>query len=169
MSPNECGSLGRDGPLADGHRHREDGLDGLSPARRAEIAAAEVLTAARALAMIPEAANPMAERLPRPSPLKVLVERIHVSGRRTVVLATGDPMCFGIGTTLGARCRSPRCGCTRPRRHSLVSARMGWPLDRTRLITLHGRPLPPRPAPPARRSAVLLSADAETREKWPHI
>ena len=147
----------------------EDGLDGLSPARRAEIAAAEVLIGgARHLAMIPEAANPMAERLPWPSPLKVLVERIHgYRGRRTVVLATGDPMCFGIGTTLGREVPLAEMRLhPAPSAHSLVSARMGWPLDRTRLITLHGRPLSLLALhlqPGAR--LVLLSADAETPGK----
>jgi precorrin-6Y C5,15-methyltransferase (decarboxylating) len=52
----------------------------------------------RHLAMVP--ANG-AERLAWPSPLSALVERIPaMRGRRVCVLATGDPMLFGTGSTL---------------------------------------------------------------------
>jgi precorrin-6B C5,15-methyltransferase / cobalt-precorrin-6B C5,C15-methyltransferase len=76
-------------------------------------------------------------------PLSDLVERIAKHrGRRVVVLATGDPMWFGIGVTLAKHVPAaemliiPQAGA-----FSLAAARLGWPLDAVECLTLHGRPL----------------------------
>jgi precorrin-6Y C5,15-methyltransferase (decarboxylating) len=63
-------------------------------------------------------------------------------GRRVVVLATGDPMAYGIGSTL-ARHFTPEdmAIVPAPGAFSLAAARMAWPLDRCVCLTLHGRPL----------------------------
>jgi precorrin-6Y C5,15-methyltransferase (decarboxylating) len=59
-----------------------------------------------------------------------------------VVLATGDPMHFGIGVTL-----AKRVPIDEMRVHpgvsafSLAAARMGWPLAGVECVTLHGRPV----------------------------
>ena len=80
----------------------EDGVAGLSPAARAVIERAEfVVGGPRHLAMIP--ASP-AERLPWAAPLTATLPAIEARrGRRVVVLASGDPMWFGIGATLTSR------------------------------------------------------------------
>ncbi|MGQ7793344.1 precorrin-6y C5,15-methyltransferase (decarboxylating) subunit CbiE [Faunimonas sp. B44] len=119
----------------------EDGLAGLSPAARQLVDDAEILVGGeRHLAMVPPDGR---ERIAWPSPLSVLVERIGtLRGRRITVLATGDPMHFGIGTTLARHVPADEMivipGLSA---FSLAAARLAWPLDRTAMLTLHGRPL----------------------------
>ena len=78
----------------------EDGLDVLPAVARNLIDNAEVLIGGdRHLAMIP--GNHPAERHRWESPLRKTVARLEtMRGRRVVVLATGDPMSYGIGVTL---------------------------------------------------------------------
>ena len=77
----------------------EDGLEGLNPAARSLVDDAEVLVGgARHLEL---AGSSAAERLIWESPLKKTVERLEgLRGRRVCVLASGDPMAYGIGVTL---------------------------------------------------------------------
>jgi len=74
----------------------EGGLDGLSRQARTLIDGAALLIGGeRHLALVPEGG---AERRPWPTPLSRAVEEILAwRGRPVVVLATGDPMWFGIG------------------------------------------------------------------------
>ena len=80
----------------------EDGLAGLTPAARALVDAAEVLIGGeRHLAMLPDDGR---ERYAWPSPLSALVEDIlNRRGQAVCVLATGDPLAYGIGATLVKR------------------------------------------------------------------
>lgn len=120
----------------------EDGLDGVAPAARSLVDAAELIVGgARHLAMLPDG-HP-AERATWKSPLKDTVADIAAwEGRRVCVLATGDPMSYGIGVTLGrafggeALTVHPVAGA-----FSLAAARLGWPLEDVTRLTLHGRPL----------------------------
>jgi precorrin-6Y C5,15-methyltransferase (decarboxylating) len=118
-----------------------DGLDGLSHASRDRIATAEILVGgARHLAM---AATPEAEQWTWEIPLERTVARIGTAkGRRVVVLATGDPMWFGIGVTL-ARAFAPEDYEISPSlpAFSLAASRLGWPLADTNCLTVHGRPI----------------------------
>lgn len=143
----------------------EDGLAGLSPAARALIETAEVLIGGeRQLALVPPCAA-SAARLAWPSPLSALVEQIaSMRGRRVCVLATGDPMQFGIGATLARRV-PPGEMTILPgiSAFTLAAARLAWPLDRTKMLTLHGRPLQTlarHVAPGAR--LLVLAHDAST-------
>jgi precorrin-6B C5,15-methyltransferase / cobalt-precorrin-6B C5,C15-methyltransferase len=119
----------------------EDGLAGLSEAARALIDAAELLIGGeRHLAMVPPGA---AARHAWESPLSRTVERIaDWRGRRVVVLASGDPMCYGVGVTLARRFDPteftvlPQLGA-----FSLAAARLAWPLADCATVTVHGRPL----------------------------
>lgn len=119
----------------------DDGADGLSPAARALIERAEVLVGGeRHLAMIPDT---KAERLRWATPLEATVPAIEAKrGRRVVVLASGDPMWFGIGVTVARHFAAdeimvlPHAGA-----FSLAAARLGWPLADTATISLHGRAL----------------------------
>lgn len=119
----------------------EDGLPGLGPAARAAVEAAELLIGGeRHLAMVPPDGR---ERLAWPSPLSALVERIEsFRGRRVCVLATGDPLCYGVGTTLARRIPLAELRILpAPSAFSLACARLGWSLPEVDSLTLHGRPL----------------------------
>lgn len=119
----------------------EDGLDALSPAARALLDGAEVLIGgARHLAMVPDDGR---ERHEWPSPLSKLVEAIlTMRGRPVAVLATGDPMQFGIGATLAKHLPASEMAIhPGPSAFSLAAARLAWPLSEVRTVTLHGRPL----------------------------
>lgn len=120
----------------------EDGLDVLPAAARNLVANAEVLVGgARHLAMV-DAEHP-AERFTWESPLRKTVDRLKtMAGRRVVVLATGDPMSYGIGVTLTRELGTDAVAVLpAPGAFSLAAARMGWPLQEADCLTLHGRPL----------------------------
>jgi precorrin-6B C5,15-methyltransferase / cobalt-precorrin-6B C5,C15-methyltransferase len=120
----------------------EDGIDCLSPAARALIETAELLVGGpRHLAMVPP--EGIAERLAWDRPLARTVETIAAwRGRRVVVLASGDPLWYGVGAILARR--FPRAEMTilpQPSAFSLAAARLGWPLAECAAISLHVRPL----------------------------
>jgi len=120
----------------------EDGYDRLAPEARALVDNAEVLIGgARHLAMVPESNRAVRERWA--SPLSATIEHLRdLAGRRVCVLATGDPMSFGIGVTL-AREFPPgeMIVIPAPGAFSLAAARLGWSLADVDCLTLHGRPL----------------------------
>jgi precorrin-6Y C5,15-methyltransferase (decarboxylating) len=141
----------------------EEGLDGLSPIARKHVEQAQTLIGgARHLAKVP---NGTAERLTWASPLSRTVgEILQRRGRRVVVLATGDPLWFGIGVTL-LRSVSIEETCILPgvSAFALAAARLGWPLAEVECLTLHGRSLALLNgfvAPNAR--LLLLSSDGTT-------
>ena len=80
----------------------EDGLAGLSPAARTLVETAEMLVGgARHLAMVPPGA---AERLVWREPLAdTLADIAARRGRRVAVLASGDPLWYGVGALLARR------------------------------------------------------------------
>jgi precorrin-6B C5,15-methyltransferase / cobalt-precorrin-6B C5,C15-methyltransferase len=120
-----------------------DGWAGLAPASRAEIERAEVLLgSARQLALLP--ASLPAERVPWPSPLSEALPRVldEQVGRAVVVLASGDPMLSGIGTTLTRLLGADRLRVLpAPSSVSLACARLGWAVEETQVVPLVGRPL----------------------------
>jgi len=141
----------------------EEGLAGLSPEARAAIERADVLIGGeRHLALVP---NGGAERLTWRTPLKdTMADIARRRGKRVVVLATGDPMWFGVGVTLAKHFRAdelnivPVAGA-----FSLAAARLGWSLADTATLTLHGRKLAllnAHTAPGAR--LLILSEDGGT-------
>lgn len=144
----------------------DDGLAGLSPAARALVDQAEILAGGdRHLALIPEDGRP---RHPWPSPLVELVERLlEHRGRRVCVLATGDPLWYGVGTLLARHVPAEeRVILPAPGSVSLACARLGWPVAEIEAVTLHGRPLAllqPAIQPGAR--LIVLSEDATTPGK----
>ena len=119
----------------------EDGPDALAPAARALIEQAEVLVGGeRHLAMIPDGD---ARRMTWRRPLAETMDDIRaLQGQRVVVLATGDPFCFGIGTMLRrAFPDEEMVTIPAPSAFSLARARLGWSADEVVGVTLHGRPL----------------------------
>jgi precorrin-6Y C5,15-methyltransferase (decarboxylating) len=119
----------------------EEGVESLAPAARALLDAAEVLVGGeRHLAMVK---NGGAERIAWASPLSQTLEDIAARrGKRVAVLATGDPMFYGIGVTLARRFPwgeisvIPAVGAM-----AHVCARLGWAEAEVEGVTLHGRPL----------------------------
>ena len=138
-----------------------DGWPGLAPASRAEVERAEVLLgSARQLGLVPPEVP--AERVPWPSPLTEALPGLvgEHAGRAVVVLASGDPMLSGIGTTLTRLLGAGRVRVLpAPSSVSLACARLGWAVEDTEVVTLVGRPvelLHPH-VQPARRLLVLGS------------
>ena len=119
----------------------EDGLDALAPVARAMVESAEVLVGgARHLAMVPEDGR---ERLTWSTPLSRVVDDVtRRRGQRVCVLATGDPMCFGVGVTLAKHVPIGELTIIpAPSAFGMACARLGWPLAEVETLTLHGRPL----------------------------
>ncbi|MFI9784446.1 precorrin-6y C5,15-methyltransferase (decarboxylating) subunit CbiE [Kitasatospora sp. NPDC051984] len=143
-----------------------DGWPGLSEAARAALHTAEaVLGGARQLALLP--AEVTADRVPWPSPLRPSVPGLlnRFAERRLVVLASGDPMFYGIGRTLiecGVPAESLRV-LPHPSSVSLACARLGWPVEETEVVTLVGRaPETLHAALYPGRRILVLSANAST-------
>jgi precorrin-6B C5,15-methyltransferase / cobalt-precorrin-6B C5,C15-methyltransferase len=119
-----------------------DGESGLSPRARAAIAEAElVMGSDRQLGLL--GALVQGERLPWPSPLyRGIIRLLERRGRSTCVLASGDPFFFGIGATLAPHLRRGEFVChPAPSSFSLAASRLGWSLQATELVSLHGRDL----------------------------
>ena len=142
-----------------------DGWGGLAPASGTEIERAEVLVgSARQLALVP--ASVAAERVPWPSPMSEALPGLleEHAGRAVVVLASGDPMLSGIGTTLIRLLGADRVRVLpAPSSVSLACARLGWAVEDTQVLTLVGRPLDlltPHLAPG--RRLVVLGSDGRT-------
>ncbi len=140
-----------------------DGIANLPATSRALLDAAECLVGGtRHLAMLPKDPRP---RLVWQRPLASTVARMaEWRGRRVCVLATGDPMCFGIGTTLARHFEPEEMHIVpAPSAFALACARLAWPEHEVELLTLHGRPIDLL-APALRHGArlVVLSHDATT-------
>ena len=141
----------------------EDGLDGLAPPARAAIAAAELVVGGRRhLALVGEHG---ARSLAWQRPLAATLEAIAAhEGRRVCVLASGDPMSYGIGVPLARRFGHEAMAVwPAPSAFSLACARLGWPVAETVQLSLHGRPLALLAAHLAPRARLLiLSHDRHT-------
>ncbi|MFE6161182.1 precorrin-6y C5,15-methyltransferase (decarboxylating) subunit CbiE [Streptomyces sp. NPDC056486] len=142
-----------------------DGWAGLPDAARTELVEAQVLIGGRRqLDLLPPECT--GRRVPWPSPLRPAVPGLLAAhaGSKIAVLASGDPMFYGIGRALTEVLGpdGPRI-LPHPSSVSYACARVGWPLEDTEVITLVGRPA-------ARLAAALhdgrrllvLSADATT-------
>jgi precorrin-6B C5,15-methyltransferase / cobalt-precorrin-6B C5,C15-methyltransferase len=119
----------------------ERGLEGLTPEARQLIGQAELIVGGeRHLALVPTG---KAERRSWASPLRLTIEEIQRwRGRPVVVLASGDPMWFGVGVTLARHvAREEMRVLPQVSAFTLAAARLGWPLAETDCLTLHGRPL----------------------------
>jgi precorrin-6Y C5,15-methyltransferase (decarboxylating) len=134
------------------------GWPDLPEAARALLRAAEVvLGGPRQLALLdPSVAG---ERRPLPSPLLAGLSEAVRTDRRLAVLASGDPMFFGIGSTL-IRLGVAVTVHPAPSSVSLAAARLGWPLEDVDVVSVVGRPLElVHPAlQPGRRVFVLVGS-----------
>jgi precorrin-6B C5,15-methyltransferase / cobalt-precorrin-6B C5,C15-methyltransferase len=139
-----------------------DGWAGLSPRSKAAIEQAGVLVGGpRQLALVPQAVP--GRRIPLPSPLQPGLSELisahagtahvgtaHVGTAQAdpsqadpalVVLASGDPMFYGIGATLVRLLGVAQVTVLpHPSSVSLAAARLGWALDDVDVVSLVGRP-----------------------------
>jgi len=141
----------------------EDGMDGLLPATRAIVEAAEVIVGGERHHQLAEGIK--TERIAWPSPFDALIDLLRAhKGRRVVVLATGDPLWFSVGARIG-RAMDPGEITYHPQLSAfqLAAARMGWSLPDVETLTVHGRPVEQMIAfiqPDAR--LLILTTGAET-------
>jgi precorrin-6Y C5,15-methyltransferase (decarboxylating) len=79
--------------------------------------------------------------VPWHSPLSAMLDQITtLRGTHTVILATGDPMWFGIGATLAKHFDLTEFTVhPHPSAFQLAAARLHWPLQYVATISLHGR------------------------------
>ena len=118
----------------------EDGWEALSNRARLAIKSTDVIVgSSRLLELLPKT---KAEIHEWPQPFSAVVEQIKpLSGRNTVILATGDPMNFGVTRKLlefipfEEMTIIPQVSA-----FSLAAARMGWSLPDCDCFTIHGRP-----------------------------
>ena len=118
----------------------EDGFDGLSLAAKQALEIAEVIIGAqRLLALLPKL---NAEHFEWPQPFSAAYAKVKTfHPRNTVLLATGDPMNFGVARKLFELIPTdeilvlPHLSA-----FSLAAAQLGWSIPDCDCLTIHGRP-----------------------------
>jgi precorrin-6B C5,15-methyltransferase / cobalt-precorrin-6B C5,C15-methyltransferase len=118
----------------------EDGWAGLSKQAQTLIHEAQILIGGqRHLDFI--APGPQ-QRLLWRSPIAESIAHIQsCRGQRVCILASGDPLCYGIGNTLlRSMARSEMIIIPAPSAFSLAAAKLGWDLGQVATISLCGRP-----------------------------
>jgi len=119
----------------------EDGLDGLTPSARTVVEASDVIIGGNRHHLFVEGMT--AERVVWPSPFDALIDTLNgYKGRRVVVLATGDPLWYSVGSRIG-RFIPPNEIVYHPHLSAfqLAAARMGWSMADIETLTVHGRPV----------------------------
>ncbi|WP_299529372.1 precorrin-6y C5,15-methyltransferase (decarboxylating) subunit CbiE [uncultured Streptomyces sp.] len=119
-----------------------DGWAGLTEAARTVLRSAGTLIGGpRQLALLPpECAG---QRVEWPSPLRPAVAGLLAAhrDRHVAVLASGDPMFYGIGRALTEELGAEALRVLpHPSSVSYACARLGWPVEDTTTVTLVGRP-----------------------------
>ena len=120
----------------------EDGLAGIGDEAKRLIAAAPIVFGgARHLELMGPVIT--GETQTWLSPFEKSVETLLARrGEPTVVLASGDPFFYGVGATLSRRvAASEMTVIPAPSSFSLAASRLGWPLQDTTVLSLHGRPI----------------------------
>ncbi|MGK5692204.1 precorrin-6y C5,15-methyltransferase (decarboxylating) subunit CbiE [Streptomyces sp. URMC 128] len=140
-----------------------DGWAGLPDTSRTALRDAEVVIGGpRQLDLLPPECT--GQRVAWPSPLRPAVPGLLAAhaGRRIAVLASGDPMFYGIGRALAEETGTLRV-LPHPSSVSYAAARLGWPLEDVEVVTLVGRPAARLAAAlHDNRRLLVLSADAGT-------
>jgi precorrin-6Y C5,15-methyltransferase (decarboxylating) len=143
----------------------EDGASGLSLASRAALDRADIVFGgARHLALAGIGAD---RGRPWPTPFDV-AEVLAARPARTVVLASGDPFWFGVGSVLVERLDP--CDWRAhpaPSTLALAAARLGWRAETIRALGLHATPFETA-VPHLRRGArlLVLIADAAAAARF---
>lgn len=142
----------------------EDGLGGLSAHARLAIESAEfVFGGVRHLALAADAIR--GDARPWPVPFDVeMVDIVALRGRKVCVLASGDPFLYGVGVTLLKHVAvEETIAYPAPSAFSLAASRLGWALQTTDCVSLHGRPIDLiRPHLHAGAKLLVLTSDEKT-------
>jgi len=119
----------------------EDGLQGLAPASRALVEKADVLAGGTRHLAKAKACD--ATRIDWRDGLEAGIEAIAAHrGKHVVVLASGDPLNFGIAANLIRRYGAEAVRVIpAASAFSLAAARMGWSIPDVECLTVHGRAL----------------------------
>ena len=118
----------------------EDGFGSLGKqARRALLGAAKVFGSPRQLDLLPHCLK--GERLAWPSPF-TLTPVLALRGEPVCVLASGDPMFYGVGASLALQVPADELTViSAPSSCALAAARLGWPLQDVEVVSVVARPL----------------------------
>lgn len=118
----------------------EDGFKGLGKnARHALLRATRIIGGQRQLDLLPACLSGEREVWPSPFSLEPLLAR---RGEAVCVLASGDPMFYGVGASLARRLSAAELLILpAPSSVSLAAARLGWPLQEVVTLSLVARPL----------------------------
>ena len=118
----------------------EDGFKGLGKnARRALMNASRIIGGQRQLDLLPVCIRGERQLWPSPFSLAPVLEQ---RGEAVCVLASGDPMFYGVGASLARQVPSDEMLILpAPSSCSLAAARLGWPLQEVSIVSLVARPL----------------------------
>ena len=118
----------------------EDGYKGLGRnARHALLRADQVFGGSRQLALLPPCIRAERRTWPSPFTLKPVLEQ---RGAEVCVLASGDPMLFGVGASLVRALPVEEMHVIpAPSSCSLAAARLGWALQDVVIVSVVARPL----------------------------
>ncbi|CAI8809553.1 Precorrin-6Y C(5,15)-methyltransferase (decarboxylating) [Pseudomonas sp. IT-P44] len=118
----------------------EDGFKGLGRnARHALLAASKIFGSQRQLDLLPPCIRGERKLWPTPFSLDAL---FALRGEPVCVMASGDPMFFGVGASLARQLPSAEMLILpAPSSCSLAAARMGWPLQDVVTLSVVARPV----------------------------
>ncbi len=118
----------------------EDGFKGLGRnARHALLRATRIIGAQRQLDLLPVCIRGERELWPSPFSLEPVLSR---RGEPVCVLASGDPMFYGVGASLARKVAADELLILpAPSSVSLAAARLGWPLQEVVTLSVVARPL----------------------------
>jgi precorrin-6Y C5,15-methyltransferase (decarboxylating) len=118
----------------------EEGFKGLGKtARHALLGATQVFGGQRQLDLLPACIRAKRTLWPSPFSLKPVLDQ---RGTPICVLASGDPMLFGIGASLAKQVDTEEMRVLpSPSSYSLAAARLGWPLQDVVTLSVVARPL----------------------------
>ncbi|WP_237886634.1 precorrin-6y C5,15-methyltransferase (decarboxylating) subunit CbiE [Pseudomonas sp. PGPR40] len=118
----------------------EDGFKGLGKnARRALLGASRIFGGQRQLDLLPVCIRGERQLWPSPFSLEPL---LALRGEPVCVLASGDPMFFGVGASLARQVPAGQMLIlSAPSSCSLAAARLGWPLQDVVTLSVVARPV----------------------------
>ena len=118
----------------------EDGFKGLGRnARHALLRATRIIGAQRQLDLLPQCIGGERQLWPSPFSLEPVLSR---RGEPVCVLASGDPMFYGVGASLARQVAAEELTILpAPSSVSLAAARVGWPLQEVVTLSVVARPL----------------------------
>ncbi|AKA26885.1 bifunctional cobalt-precorrin-7 (C(5))-methyltransferase/cobalt-precorrin-6B (C(15))-methyltransferase [Pseudomonas chlororaphis] len=118
----------------------EDGFKGLGKnARRVLLGASRIVGGQRQLDLLPVCIRGEQQLWPSPFSLEPV---LALRGEPVCVLASGDPMLFGVGASLARRVPQDEMQVLpAPSSYSLAAARLGWPLQEVVTLSVVARPV----------------------------